>query len=134
MVCVYCGGQTAVVNSRPQKRNNQVWRRRKCLRCAALITTIEVADYSTNLLVETSSGFKPFLADKLYTEVLLAVEHRKNCYSEARELTNTIIKQLLSETGRPVFTSKQISAKTLQVLARFDKRAWHRYSAERSSL
>lgn len=134
MVCVYCGGQTAVVNSRPQKRNNQVWRRRKCLRCAALITTTEVADYSTNLLVETSSGFKPFLADKLYTEVLLAVEHRKNCYNEARELTNTIIKQLLSETGRPVFTSKQISAKTLQVLARFDKRAWHRYSAERSSL
>jgi transcriptional repressor NrdR len=134
MVCIYCGAETKVNNSRLQRRNNQVWRRRECLDCQAVVTTIESLDYSSSLLVESSRGYEPFLADRLYTELLLSLEHRKSCFTDARELTLTIIRNLLKQPGSPVFSPKQISNETLSVLKRFDKKAWHKFSAERTSL
>jgi len=133
MVCIYCGSPTKVNNSRLQKRNNQIWRRRQCYTCGAVFTTNEAPDYSSSLMVETKQGFKSFEPDILFTEVLLALEHRSNCYREAREITGTVISKLLKLPGSPVFSPKQISNETLKVLKRFDSKAWHKYSAERSS-
>lgn len=134
MVCVYCGYETRVINSREQKRNNKVWRRRKCLRCQAIFTTLEELDYSSALRIEQNNEFKPFLTDLLYTEVLLTLEHRKNAYSDARELTSTIIKQLLASPSSPLFKPSDISQVSAEVLKKFDSRAWHRFAAEHPSV
>jgi transcriptional regulator NrdR family protein len=134
MVCLYCQHETQVVNSRLQKRNNKVWRRRKCLHCLAIFTTIEEVDYSNALRVEANGTFKPFLTDLLYTEVLLALEHRKAAYIDAREVTNTIIKNLVALPASPLFGPQDISRTAADVLKRFDTRAWHRYAAEHPSL
>ena len=134
MVCVYCGYETRVTNSREQKRSNKVWRRRKCLRCLAIFTTLEEADYSIALRVEEDNQFKPFLTDLLYTEVLVALEHRKTAYSDARELTSTIIKNLLASPASPLFKPSDISKATADVLKKFDTRAWHRFAAEHPSV
>jgi len=134
MVCVYCGSETQVVNSRHQRRNNQVWRRRRCLRCRAVFTTLEAADYANALRVEAGSVFKPFLADLLYTEVLLALSDRKQAYIDAREVTATIIKNLLQHPSSPLFKPQEISQATAAVLQKFDKQAWHRYAAEHPSV
>ena len=79
-------------------------------------------------------GTKAFLADKLFTEVLLALQDRKDCYVAAREATNTVIKQLLKDKSKPRFTATQISHLTAKVLKRLDRRAWLRYVAEHPSL
>ena len=134
MECVYCKGDTRVTNSRRQKRNNQVWRRRQCLKCGAVFTSHEVMDFSSALLVDASGSAKPFLADLLYTEVLLALQDRKDCYSAAREVTNTVIRQLLKLPEKPLFSPKQITLATSKVLKRFDGRAYLRYAAEHPSL
>lgn len=134
MVCVYCGNETQVTNSRHQKRNNQVWRRRRCLKCRAVFTTIESTDYANALRVQDGSDFKPFLADLLYTEVLLALSDRKQAYIDAREVTATIIKALLQHKSSPLFSANEISQVTAGVLKRFDKQAWHRYAAEHPSV
>ena len=130
MVCIYCGGKTAIKNSRFQKRNNQKWRRRQCLKCNALFTTHEAVDLSSSLLV----GSKPFLQDMLFTEVLLALQDTPNNYIAAREVTNTVIQQLLRQSNKPAFEPKQISLATSKVLKRFNKRAWLRYIAEHPSV
>lgn len=134
MSCIYCGAETKVSNSRLQKRNNQVWRRRQCLKCKAVVTTHEAIDMSSALLVEAKGQPKPFISDLLFTELLLALQDRKDCYLAAREATSTIINHLLKQPEKPLFTPAQISKTSAEVLKRLDKRAYLRYSAEHPSL
>lgn len=134
MVCVYCGNSTEVTNSRLQKRSNQVWRRRQCKTCKAIFTTLEAVDLPSALIVDSGGRSEPFLPDRLYTEVLLALQDRKDCYVAAREVTNTVIKELLKLGEKPVFQPQQIATETSKVLKRFNKRAWLRYVAEHPSL
>ncbi|MDO8591985.1 MAG: hypothetical protein Q7R60_03655 [bacterium] len=133
MVCIYCGGDTDVVNSRAQKRNNQVWRRRRCKACHAVFTSHEAIDLSSALVVGSGRP-TPFLGDMLFTEVLLALQDRRDCYLAAREVTSTVIKELLKLPGLPKIEPQQISQATAKVLKRLDKRAHLRYLAEHPSL
>ncbi len=133
MICLYCGGETRVVNSRQQKRNNQVWRRRKCKACGAVFTSHEAIDLSSALVVDSGRP-TPFISDMLFTEVLLALQDRKDCYLAAREVTSTAIKELLKLMDKPRIDPKQISQTTAKILKRLDRRAYLRYMAEHRSL
>lgn len=134
MVCAYCGGQTQVINSRSQKRNNQVWRRRSCLRCGALFTTHEAIHLGKSFTVAHGNQVEPFTSDKLFTEVLLAVADQPRCYEAARELTSTIIQNLQKKATRPLFEAQRISTEAASVLKRYNRRAYLRYVAEHPSL
>ena len=134
MVCIYCGAETKVSNSRLQKRNNQVWRRRECLKCKAIFTTHEGIDMSSTLLVDKAGQAEPFLSDLLFSEVLLALKHRKDRYTAAREVTSTVVAELLEEPDKPLFKPAQISLTAARVLARLDEQAWLRFTAEHPSL
>jgi len=134
MVCTYCGQPTKVTNSRLQKRNNQVWRRRQCTKCHSVFTTHEAVDLKTTVSVDKNGQTEPFLPDLLYTEVLLALQDRKDCYTASRELTDTIIRQLLVQLESPVLTPVQISKVAVEVLRRFNKRAALRYTVEHPSV
>lgn len=134
MVCPYCGQKTHVTNSRHQKRNNQVWRRRQCANCLVVFTSLETLDLGGSLMVEKNGALRPFVNDFLFVEVLMSLSDRKSPYIDARELTNTIIQELLKQPNLPVISTKAIGVTTAGVLRRFDKRAWHRYTAEHPSL
>jgi transcriptional repressor NrdR len=134
MVCVYCGHETKVTNSRLQKRSNQVWRRRQCEACKAVFTTHEAVDLSQTLLVGSSGSQHPFLPDRLYSDLLETLQDRKDKYIAAREVTSTIIQKLQKNTNGPLFSTKLISKTAAEILKRFDKRAYLRYIAEHPSL
>jgi len=70
----------------------------------------------------------------LFTEVLLALQDRKDCYLAAREVTSTVIRELLKLPDKPRIEPKQISQAAAKVLKRLDKRAYLRYMAEHPSL
>jgi transcriptional repressor NrdR len=133
MVCPYCGSETRVTNSRLQKRSNHVWRRRQCEACKAVFTTHEAIDLTQALLVDSRGTTGPFLPDLLFTDVLLALQDRKDVYVASREITNTVVQKLLKHPDNPLFLPKTISHSTAEVLKRFDKRAYLRYSAEHPS-
>ena len=133
MVCLYCHSKTRVTNSRHQKRSNQVWRRRQCQACRAVFTSHEAIDLSSALLVGSGRS-TPFISDMLFTEVLLALQDRKDCYLAAREVTSTVIRELLKLPDKPRIEPKQISQAAAKVLKRLDKRAYLRYMAEHPSL
>lgn len=134
MVCIYCGGETKVINSRLQRRNNQVWRRRECLECGAVFTTHEVIELESALIVDNNGQNEPFLADLLLKELMQALQHRKDVYTASREVMGTIVRQLLALPQKPVFKSTDVSAVTASVLRRLDRRAYLRYAAEHPSL
>lgn len=137
MVCIYCGNNTQVTNSRLQKRSNQVWRRRRCLNCQAVFTTLEAIDLPSTLLVVSGASTAPataFLPDMLYEAVSAALRGHNSRYIAAREVTNTVIKQLLQLSEIPLLQTKQISQETAKVLKRFDAQAYLRYVAEHPSL
>lgn len=122
MVCIHCSGKTRVINSRSQKRDNQVWRRRQCQDCQAVFTTEEAADYGRAWLVaDTKGGLRAFSRDKLFLSLYLAVQHRKTALEDATALTDTIIAKL---SARKSIISKQDLANSAQTaLNRFDKAA-----------
>src|SRR6266576_5091972 len=105
MICVYCGGETKVVNSRHQRRNNQVWRRRQCLVCQAVFTTHEAVELESALSVEQDGVLRPFLPDLLLKELMSAMQDRKDVSTASREVLGTIVRKLLSLPQKPVFYS-----------------------------
>lgn len=134
MICVYCGNKTKVTNSRLQKRSNQVWRRRQCVACGSVFTTHESVDLTQALIVDSGASTKPFLPDLLFTDILLAVQDRKDCYVAAREITHTVIQKFLKSPQKASLSPVFISKTTAEVLKRFDKRAWLRFVSEHPSL
>jgi transcriptional repressor NrdR len=134
MVCIYCGNETKVTNSRLQKRNNQVWRRRQCDVCGAIFTTHEAVDLSHTILVDSVTSTEPFLPDRLFIDVLAALKDHRSPYISAREITSTVIQNLLKNAQNASFGPKTISRTTADVLKQFDKRAYLRYVADHPSL
>lgn len=122
MVCIFCGNNTSVVNSRYKKRTNSVWRRRLCDTCGAVATSFEQYDYSIALAVNKRSGaLEAFQRDKLFLSVARAIDHKKKTSQAASQLTDTIIAHLLREKPvRPVILSTDISHMTSLVLKRYD--------------
>jgi len=130
MVCIYCEGPTRVSNSRPQKRLQQVWRRRQCGRCGAVFTTNEATDLSGSWVVRSAQGRpEPFSRDTLLVSVLRAVGHREQPVPDAGALTATIISKLLRATRSAEISPTQIASTTLETLQRFDDVAAVQYRA-----
>jgi transcriptional repressor NrdR len=129
MVCVHCGGKTKVVNSRQQRKSNQVWRRRQCLECGAVFSTREAAQHELAWLVRDGSRLEPFSRDRLFLSLYKSCEHRKTALSDARGLTDTIIGKLSAHMVDGAVDDRDITRVALVALNRFDKAASTHYQA-----
>jgi len=129
MVCIYCNSQTQVVNTRHQRKTNQIWRRRKCTQCHALFTTQESYNASQAILVITKSREEPFSKDKLLLSVYDSLKHRKTAVSDATALTNTIVGQLYTRVNNATILNQTINNVCSTVLDRFDSIAATHYKA-----
>jgi len=129
MVCLYCSGETQVVNSRPQKRTNQVWRRRKCSRCHAIFTTNELVDTSQALSLRRKTHLEPFSRDTLLLSIYDSLRHRPTATTDATGLTSTVLTLVFPLATQAVLERDVLVEVTGQVLARFDKVASTHYQA-----
>ena len=128
MVCVYCGEKTRTVNSRGGSKGQQVWRRRKCLACNAIFTTNERPDIGLAIRVNAKNGLQPFSSEKLYLDVYDSLSHRKTAYTDAKQLSATIISKLIPcKSG--LLDGDEIKQEVLQVLKRFDQVAHTHFRA-----
>lgn len=129
MVCIYCQHDTNVVNSRLQKKLNQVWRRRGCNNCGSVFTTHETANLLTALAVTYKNTYQPFSRDKLFLSINDSLKHRKTALRDATALTDTIISKLYACTASGSLDKSQIVSTVHSVLNRFDKTAATFYEA-----
>lgn len=129
MKCIYCMGKTQVINSRPQKRLNHIWRRRKCSSCTSIFTTSEAPELDSSLLVQKSTTLEPFSRDKLFLSIYESCKHRQTALNDAQALTGTIISRLLRGAGSASIPVEQITLTAATVLNNFDKPAHTHYTA-----
>jgi transcriptional regulator NrdR family protein len=144
MVCIYCSGDLAVTNSRPQLSRNQTWRRRLCKACGAVFTSTESIDLSQALVVQDSGqknaksvakklDLQPFDRDRLFISIYESLRHRPTAAQDARGLADTVTAQLI-KSGRTLIPHGLISNRTIaehviSTLQRFDKAAATHYAA-----
>jgi transcriptional regulator NrdR family protein len=129
MVCIHCSAETQVINSRHQKKINQVWRRRRCSH-GHIFTTQEQTDYSAVWQVKSATGkLEPFQRDKLFLSLLSSLGHRKTSLTDAGALADTITSRLEIPNNDAVIPVGQIVTNTQVVLNRFDTAASVHYRA-----
>lgn len=130
MVCTYCSSETHVINSRHQKRANNVWRRRKCLNCNRIVTTVEQIDYEKTWTVAyLNESEQPFLRDKLLISLYQSCRHRPTALPDALGLTDTVISRLRLAVTDGSVTPTAIATICSETLRRFDKTAATVYKA-----
>lgn len=133
MVCVKCNSKTHVINSRLQKRNNKVWRRRQCLKCGIIFSTEESIQYENTWLVTNASGsYSPFLMDKLRMSLYRSCQHRQTALRDATALTDTVINKLQKKFNNGLIDSRTIAQVSQVALNRFDRAASVHYLANHS--
>ncbi len=135
MVCPFCLSETEVINSRPQKRTNGVWRRRRCVSCNRIFTSVEKADLSASVRIQKRSGaLEPLSEAKLTTSLYKTLDTHKNAMELALELSQTVILAVMRDVSRAIIPSEIIAKHVTIVLKRFDSAAAVRYQSFRTPL
>lgn len=131
MVCIYCGGKTAVTNSRHQKRLDRVWRRRRCAQCGAVFSTVERVIYGESFVIRNRmSHIVPFDRDTLFLSVYDACRHRTDATGDAAALTDTVITKILTcRIPNEAIQRALLVRTTTDVLQAFDAAAATHYLA-----
>lgn len=132
MVCIYCHSETKVINSRHQKRENQVWRRRHCLACNTVFTTEEAADLSGSIRVaqpSTKPSLEPFSRDVLFLSIYRSLGHRQDAIEAAGALCSTVTGKVLQETSGALIDAPVLAQLVHETLHHFDRAAGVSYAA-----
>lgn len=131
MFCINCfHPTTTVANSRPHKKQAQIWRRRHCQHCGATFTTYERPSLADNKPISLPNGkTDTFNAGKLILSIAKAFTHApEEAQTSALWLAQTV-EDILS-TQRQVITPEDIEAATHHVLKQFDELAAVQYAAQ----
>lgn len=130
MFCINCFyPSTQVANSRPNKKQPLVWRRRHCTKCDTTFTTTERPSLAHNQLVSSSNGETTFNLGKLIVSISRAFQHDvAKIDNDVLELALTIQTELATELK--MITSDDIAAVTHHVLKRYDELAAVQYAAQ----
>lgn len=113
MNCPFCqSSQLMVVNSRPTKKNSQIWRRRKCLNCKGIFSTYEKPDLSFLIVVKTSGKREKYSHAKLLSSIYQAVVTTKGI---DRGDSAKVAERLMQETEVKIVTKKEKRIKTSQI-------------------
>src|SRR6476661_7422742 len=121
MECIYCGSPTMVINSRPQIRTNNIWRRRKCTACAGIFTTLEGTDLGSAVSFAGRNGrLEPFSRDKLFVSIYESCRHMPDATAAATSLTQTVAAKALRQQKDGVLHARDLMTVALTALKRFD--------------
>lgn len=135
MVCIYCGSQTQVTNSRHQKRANHIWRRRKCSVCSTVFSTIERTDYDLSFIVEKQSGqLEPFLQEKLYISIYKSLDHMASSQEKAKHISDNVLGKLLTPPVKSKINSKVIAKTVAETLKNYNMAAFIKYKSYQENI
>ena len=132
MVCIYCGKDTKVTNSRSGARLPSTWRRHECLTCVAQFSSLELPDFAKSFVVSKSAQkLVPFQRDVIFIDVYESLKHRDDAVDAASALTQTILGKLMRQ--RQAKSSRiepsEIASTIHDTLKRFDRYAATNYHA-----
>ncbi len=128
MVCIYCGHETSVTNSRLNRKLNRVWRRRACSSCGEVFSTYEQADRAKAWRVAKAGSLAEFERDRLFISLYKSLGHRPTAVTDAGALADTAV-ALLTKRPEGSISAQELAQTVLVVLKRFDAAAATHYAA-----
>lgn len=128
MVCIYCSSKCHTINSRPRKNTNTVWRRRACMACGAVFTSVEEVDLSGSIRFRSQAGLEPFSKQKVVSDLAQSLSHRKTALKDAEQLYFTLIGRL-QPVRSGIIERKVLITTVATILKRFDMAAATSYRA-----
>lgn len=130
MFCTNCFHRhTSVVNSRPHRARPSVWRRRKCMQCGTIFTTIERPSLSKGVKVMSNGKHVPFNLGRLTVSIAASFDHAPLEGKEHAMALAETVEVTLSSQLREI-SVEDIEAVTHQILRRFDEVAALQYAAK----
>lgn len=131
MFCINCfNGTTRVSNTRANKKQAHIWRRRSCNRCGAVFTTRERPSLADNKPIILSSGEKDqFNLGKLILSISRAFTHNAS-EAEYNALWLAQTTEDILSTEQETVTPEDIEATVHNVLKRYDELAAIQYAAQ----
>jgi transcriptional regulator NrdR family protein len=131
MFCINCFNRsTQVTNSRPNKKDPLVWRRRHCQACAATFTTYERPSLADNQPIYLADGTsEQFNLGRLIVSIAAAFTHSEHdAKYNALWIAYTVESTLSSQ--RQTITRDDIAATTHGILRQYDELAALQYAAK----
>lgn len=129
MHCPFCGAQdTRVCDSRLASENNQIRRRRECVRCAVRFTTFERAELQLPKVVKVDGAREDFNEDKVRAGIQRALEKRPVSADEVELMLNHICRKLMVVDEREV-ASRRIGEMAMDELQQIDHIAYVRFAS-----
>ena len=136
MDCPFCGcNQVMVINSRPNVLKNQIWRRRKCLRCGQTFTTYEKINLSYLVVIKKSGKKQKYNRAKLYAAIYHAGLDEKRVdrgdVSAFAEILTEAVEKCIFKLKKKQITTSEIKEMVLKNLRSKAPATFLRYLAYR---
>ncbi len=129
MKCPFCGKlNTRVVDSRPDKADFQVRRRRECRKCSKRFTTHEKFVQVPIIIVKKDGRREDFNREKVLNGIKKACEKRAISINLIEE-TVDIIERELRETNEREIPAKLVGEKIIKALKEIDDVAYVRFAS-----
>lgn len=131
MFCIKCHSpHTKVTNSRPHRKRATIWRRRQCVICKTVFTTLEtVATDGMLSVIDPQGGKSPFSIPRLLISIAPLLSEQSSAPDDAYWLAVTAYEKALS-TEEPDIHTKDLTSITFSVMERFDSTAALKYALD----
>lgn len=127
MICLYCRhDSTRVTNSRAHRRLPEVWRRRVCNECGAVVTTYERIAGKELPLVQAATETSRFSLPRLFVSIYRELPPSPEAPDTAQALAETVMHKLLAAHYSPL-TTGEIARTAYKTLHAFNQTAGLRY-------
>lgn len=129
MHCPFCKNQeTYVKDSRNNKENNIVRRRRICPKCDMRFTTLERIMLKELFVIKRSGTKKPFDREKILKSITTAVRKRNITEETLDQITNDIVHKI-EKTVKGEIHTREIGLIIMHHLAEIDEVAYIRFAS-----
>lgn len=129
MRCPHCAFiDSKVVDSRLNKDQTQIRRRRLCLECGRRYTTFERVESSLPILAKRDGRREPFVRDKLRDSVAIACRKRPISQTKIDKVVDKI-EFTLAESGEKELASEQLGLMIMDELRELDQVAYVRFAS-----
>jgi len=129
MKCPFCGKlNTRVVDSRPDKADFQVRRRRECRKCSKRFTTHEKFIQVPIIIVKKDGRREDFNREKVLNGIKKACEKRAISINLIEETVDNIERDL-RETSEREIPAKLVGEKIIKALKKIDDVAYVRFAS-----
>ena len=129
MKCPFCGKlNTRVIDSRPDKIDFQVRRRRECRKCSGRFTTHEKFVQVPIIIVKKDGRREDFNREKVLSGIKKACEKRAISINLIEDTVDTIERDL-RETNELEIPAKLVGEKIIKALKKIDDVAYVRFAS-----